>query len=214
MSRATVRSVRSQPVIRIRLQVGQVRSNPHLKAWLATAVMRACAAALSRSTALVCRLYSAAVIAVVSITPGAANVLVCFGLSLPTVSVPLTFRALRRLCQWQHCISSCRVATGNNANQRFSRKPAHLQCALARTGPSLHDSTKRTTTAPVASRTARGPRSLDTLLRSEARHRSARVSLPQPCRPLGSSGTWVLFGHVNERLVAGTDHILGPRNVC
>ncbi len=41
----------------------------HLKAWLATAVMRVCAAALSRSTALVCRLYSAAVIAVVSITP-------------------------------------------------------------------------------------------------------------------------------------------------
>ncbi len=44
----------------------------HLKAWLATAVMRVCAAALSRSTALVCRLYSAAVIAVVRITPADA----------------------------------------------------------------------------------------------------------------------------------------------
>ena len=36
---------------------------------------------------------------------------------------------------------------------------------LARTGPSRQDSTNSTTTAPVASKNALGPRSLDTLLR-------------------------------------------------
>lgn len=102
-----------------------------------------------RSTALVCCLYSDAVHAVPTTTParstGADWIL------LITRTCPLARAS---------CLGVWHKLEASAAGCVDSR----ILCSPARMGPSRQDKQNSTTTAPDASSTARGPRSLDTLL--------------------------------------------------
>jgi hypothetical protein len=138
--------------------IGQVHVQTHLtvrmpeKACEATEDIRPRASELLRSTALVCCLYSDAVHAVPTTTPAC--------------SAGARWYLSMRRCSWR--VHPALILDTSSKKQLVVAWIVTISWLPARMGPSRQDKQNSTTKAPDASSTARGPRSLDTLLHVQA----------------------------------------------